>query len=277
MTALTRRSLIAGSAATAAAAAIATTPALAARPMSQFRPNGSAGVDHSAFDAILSRYVKRDGSAYNTFDYGGLKSGGQDALKTYIAALENVRPTTLSRNEAHAYWINFYNAATLDVVTDYYPVTSIKKINLGGGGLFGSGPWSRKLWTVDATELSLDDIEHRIVLAIFSDPMSHYGLNCASYSCPNLASTAYTAANIDGLLVQNAIDYVNHPRGVSVNSGRITSSRIYSWYADDFGGKSQLKRHWGNFAAPDHNAAIKAASLGRFVYDWSLNDASRPA
>ncbi len=274
MTGLTRRHLLASTTVATATAAIGLMPAQAARPITKFRPKGGGTVNHAAFDAILGTYVKRDAKAYNTIDYRGLKARAQGTLKSYVGALQAAQPSTLSANDAHAYWINLYNAATLVVVTDHYPVTSIKKINLGGGGLFGSGPWSRQLLTVEGVPLSLDDIEHRIVRPIFSDPMSHYGLNCASYSCPNLLWSAYTGRNIDGLLAQNARDYVNHARGVSVKSGRITSSKIYSWYAADFGGKSKLKRHWSGFAKPRHNAAISTASLGRFVYDWSLNDAA---
>jgi len=274
MTTLTRRHLLTGTTATLAATALGPVSVMAASPLTQFRPKGGGSVDHAAFDAILSAYVVQDANAYNTIRYRNLKTQGQRQLKSYIAMLQSVQPATLSINEAHAYWINLYNAVTLAVVTNHYPVTSIKKINLGGGGLFGSGPWSRKLVSVDGTDLSLDDIEHRIVRPIFSDPMSHYGVNCASYSCPNLFVRAYTGANVDAQLAQNARHYVNHRRGVSVKSGRITSSKIYSWYAADFGGKPRLKSHWGGFATPDHGKAINAASLGRFVYDWSLNDAS---
>lgn len=272
MTDPSRRSFLIAGATLAGAYVTAIPGARAARAIGQLRPRGSSGFDHLAFDALLRTHVKPDAEGYNRFDYRGLKSSGQGALKSYLVALQSVRPTTLSANEAHAYWINLYNAATLDVVTDYYPVSSIKNIKLGGGGLFGSGPWSKKLMTVEGVELSLDDVEHRVVRALFNDPMSHYGLNCASYSCPNLAVRAYTGANVDGLLAENARDYVNHARGVSVKSGRITSSRIYSWYAEDFGGKRRLKDHWGDFAEPQHKADINSASLGRFVYDWSLND-----
>ena len=274
MTNLTRRHLLTGTAATAAALTMSGPQALAASPIRKLRPRGSGSFDHSSFDALLQAYVKPDAQGYNRVDYRGLKSGGQGALKAYVSSLEAARPTGLSSAEAQAFWINLYNAKTLDVVVDRYPVTSIKKINLGGGGLFGSGPWSKKLMVVEGTELSLDDVEHRIVRPLFDDPMSHYGLNCASYSCPNLMTRAYTGANVKGLMAQSAVDYVNHPRGVTVKSNRIVASKIYSWYAGDFGGKRQLKSHWGQFAEPNHAAAISNASLGRFVYDWSLNDVS---
>ncbi len=267
-----RRRMLTGTTATAAVLLIGMRPVLAAAPLRQLAPRGSGGMDHSAFNAMLAAYVKPDAEGYNRVDYRGLKSGGHAALKSYVADLEAARPSTFSVDEAHAYWINLYNAKTLDVVLERYPVSSIKKINLGGGGLFGSGPWSKKLMSVEGTALSLDDVEHAIVRPLFNDPMSHYGLNCASYSCPNLATVAFTGGNVDGLLAANARDYVNHRRGVAVSKGRITSSKIYSWYAGDFGGRRKLKSHWGRFAAPDHAAAIRAASVGRFVYDWSLND-----
>lgn len=271
---LTRRQILSGATATAAFVAVGGRPVLAASPLRQFRPRGSGGFDHAAFDVLVQAHVKPDAQGYNRVDYRALKASGQGDLKAYIATLQNARPTSMSVAEAQAYWINLYNAMTLDVVLDRYPVTSIKNIKLGGGGLFGSGPWSKKLMTVEDVDLSLDDVEHRIVRPLFDDPMSHYGLNCASYSCPNLMTRAYTAGNIGQLLNQSAVDYVNHPRGVSVQARRIVASKIYSWYAGDFGGRRRLKSHWGNFARPDHGAAIKAASIGRFVYDWSLNDVS---
>ena len=267
-----RRRMLTGSGATAALLLVGMRPVLAAAPLRQFVPRGSGGVDHTAFDAVLAAHVRPDAQGYNRVDYRRLKAVGHAALKSYIETLEAARPSTFSAADAHAYWINLYNAKTLDVVLERYPVTSIKKINLGGGGLFGSGPWSKKLMIVEGVALSLDDVEHAIVRPLFGDPMSHYGLNCASYSCPNLAIAAFTGGNIGDLLEQNAGDYVNHRRGVAVGNGRITSSKIYSWYAGDFGGRRRLKSHWRRFAAPDHAAAIGAASVGRFVYDWSLND-----
>jgi hypothetical protein len=263
-----RRFVVAGLAALIASAALKPLPAMAA--MTGFRPKGQAKVDHARYDALLKSYVKSDANAYNRVDYGGVKAN-LSVLRDYIAALEAVDPVSLSRNEAHAYWINLYNAKTLEVVADAFPVKSIKKINLGGSGLFGSGPWKAKIITVNGTALSLDDVEHEIVRALFKEEMSHYGLNCASYSCPNLAARAYTGTNVDALLRESAIAYVNHPRGVSVENGRITASKIYSWYADDFGGKGKLKPHWQALANPDKATAIESASISGYDYDWSIN------
>lgn len=269
-TAISRRQVMAGAVALAAAAGIPA-GARAAAPLQRFRPAGAESYDHAALDALLSRHVKVGSDRYNRVDYRGL-AGDRAALKASIAAMQAAAPSRLSGREAHAWWINLYNAATLDIVLEHYPVRSIRDINLGGGGLFGRGPWSRALLEVEGEALSLDDIEHRIVLPIFGDPMSHYALNCASYSCPNLAGRAFTGADLDAMMARNAADYVNHARGVSVDGGRISASRIYSWYEADFGGRAGLKPHWLRFAEPAHGAAIEAATIGDFAYDWSLND-----
>lgn len=246
-------------------------PSFAKDAITKFKPTGSAKVDHSALSNILGAVVKRDSKGYHQVDYKVLK-GDVGPLKAYLAAMEKVNPVSLSVDEAHAYWVNLYNAVTLDIVVQHYPVSSIKKINLGGGGLFGSGPWSKPLITISGEALTLDDIEHRIVRAIFNDPMSHYGLNCASFSCPNLETEAYTGANINDKLAKSARDYIGHSRGVRVRNGKITASKIFSWYADDFGGEGNLKAHWAQFASADKAAEINAASIRNYTYDWSLND-----
>ena len=240
--------------------------------MRKFEPRGNASVDHSVFDRLLQSHVVPDGRGYNAVNYRRFRSDGLGELRSYLAVLEAVAPSALSRTEAHAYWINLYNAKTLEVVLEHYPVGSIRDIDLGGGGLFGRGPWSRKLLKVDGSELSLDDIEHEIVRPLFGDPLSHYGLNCASYSCPNLATRAYTGGNVDKLLAQGAAEYINHPRGVAVSKGRISASKIYSWYAGDFGGRGGLKPHWLAYARPAHAQQIEAASIGGYGYDWRLNE-----
>ena len=243
------------------------------RPIERFVPQGqtaAAAIDHAPFDALLQRHVVPDGEGLNRVDYEGLGKE-RAALDAYLAAMEAAAPSRMGADAAHAYWINLYNAKTLDVVLDAYPVDSIRRINLGGG-LFAIGPWKKDVLTVEGEALSLDDVEHRIVRAIFKDPMSHYGLNCASYSCPNLMTRAYTAENLHALLEASARDYVNHPRGVRVANGRIRASRIYRWYADDFGGEDELKAHWARFLLPDKAAAVEGAAIAGYDYDWRLND-----
>lgn len=261
----TRRHILVGS---AAASLVVMSPASAT--LNAFKPAGSGRFEHGAFDALLKTHVRPDGNGYNRINYSALKAD-KSKLDAVILSMTAIDPRSLSRSQAHAYWINLYNAVTLQVVVSHWPVGSIKKINLGGNGLFGSGPWKAKLVTVSGVELSLDDIEHEIVRPLFNDPLSHYGLNCASYSCPNLMPAAYTGDNLTQLLEANARDYINHNRGVSIAEGSITASNIYKWYGDDFGGRSKLKAHWQAYATPEKAKAIAAARIGDFIYDWSIN------
>lgn len=229
-------------------------------------------VDHRAFDRFLKKYVVRGRSGVNLVRYGSVSAADRQALRGYLSRMSQVRPTTLNRREQMAYWINVYNAVTLDVVLQKYPVRSIRQI----GSLFSRGPWKQKLFSVGGVKLSLDDIEHRILRPIFRDPRIHYGVNCASIGCPNLQRTAFTGANLNRLLNKGAREYVNHPRGARVDrNGRLRVSSIYRWFKVDFGGTDAgVIRHLSRYAGPALKA--KLATVRRISsdgYDWSINKA----
>ena len=116
----------------------------------------------------------------------------------------------------------------------HFPLASIGDINISPG-LFVRGPWGAKILTVEGEKLSLDDIEHRILRPIWKDNRVHYALNCASLGCPNLQPTAYTSENSEALLDNGARDFINHPRGVSIQKGKLQVSSIYVWFQEDFG------------------------------------------
>ena len=52
-------------------------------------------------------------------------------LDTVIQQIETTDVSQLSAVEQKAFWINAYNAITLKVVTDKFPVKSIRRINFG--------------------------------------------------------------------------------------------------------------------------------------------------
>jgi hypothetical protein len=125
---------------------------------------------------------------------------------------------------------------------------------------------------VNGTDLSLDDIEHGILRPIWKDPRIHYAVNCASMGCPNLAPEAYKAANLESMLENAARSYINHPRGLSRDGNRLLLSSIYSWYAEDFGGREGLKEHLLRYADDETRTMIEGSSGGfKYGYDWSLN------
>ena len=242
--------------------------------------NGSAptaGLAHGEWQAILDAYLRTDvPSGIHLFDYGGLKANRADRrrLQGYIAHLEAVDPRPLARDEQMAYWINFYNALTVETVVEDYPVDSIKRIHDGIVPL--SGPWGDKRATVAGQRLTLDNMEHDILRALWRDPRIHYAVNCASLGCPNLAPTVFTAATLEEMLEAGARSYINHPRGVDIvdeRSGVVSS--IYTWFQEDFGGsEAGVVEHLLRYAAPELAERLRNFEGGfEYEYDWDLNDA----
>lgn len=232
-------------------------------------------IDHGDWDRFLSAYVQADSDGLNRFDYRNVSAADKDALRRYIDRLGKVGVGKLNRQEQLAYWINLYNALTVDVVLAHFPVKSIRDIDISPGFL-ADGPWGKKLIAIDGEDLSLNDIEHRILRPIWRDPRVHYGVNCASVGCPNLLKTAYTGAAVDRMLDAAARGYVNTARGVRVGTDGLTVSSIYVWFRDDFGGNDQaVIDHLKRYAAPDLRAALDGrSSIDAHVYDWALNAAA---
>ncbi len=233
-----------------------------------------ATVDHSGWQALLDAYLAQHPSGVNRFDYAGLKAAPDDlaALNAYLDELQGMDPRTYSRLEQKAYWINFYNALTVKVVVDGYPVDSIKDIH--EGWIPFTGPWGDVHAEVAGQELTLDNIEHGILRPIWKDPRIHYAVNCASIGCPNLATTVYTAENTEALLEAGAREYVNHLRGVDiVDEEFMVLSSIYDWWVFDFGGSDEgVLAHLIEHADDELAAQLKDfAGAIDYAYDWDLN------
>lgn len=240
-------------------------------------PVSTTQVDHSAWDTLLTAYLRPQADGITRFAYTAVTADDRARLADYLRLLAATPVSGLRRDEQYAYWVNLYNALTIDVVLDHLPVESILDIGISPG-LFSHGPWGAKLVEVEGEMLSLDDIEHRILRPIWADPRTHYAVNCASLGCPNLAPEAFTAGNRERLLESGAHAYVNHPRGVSVDSrGRLTASSIYDWFAADFGGNEQgVLAHLARFADAPLAASLRSADgIRAYDYDWSLNGAPR--
>lgn len=235
-------------------------------------PGSTRTIDHGVWDGFLSRHVRADLKGLNRVDYVGVSPADKQALDGYVAKLERTDISRFDRPEQLAYWINLYNALTVKVVLDHFPVASIRDIDISPG-LFSSGPWGKKLAGVEGEMLSLDDIEHRILRPIWGDARIHYAVNCASVGCPDLLARAYTPADMDAVLTANARAYVNSRRGVTIAGGDIAVSSIYDWFAEDFGDSEEgVLRHLLLYAEGETKAALeKAKGIDGYFYDWSLN------
>ena len=233
-------------------------------------------VDHSQWDRFLARYVSTDAKGINRLDYSAVTAQDRAALRAYLAHLQSVTVTALSRDRQLAYWINLYNAKTVDLVLDAYPVASILDIK---DGLLPTGPWNREVVTVEGQTLSLNDIEHRIIRPVFNEPRIHYALNCAATACPNLAPKAWRAEGLDTDLSTAERAYVNDPRGLRIDpDGRLIASKIYAWFREDFGANdAEILARLQKSANPALRQQLSGRTrIDRYDYDWSLNDAALP-
>lgn len=236
-------------------------------------PASTETIDHSDWDRFLAAYLVPDRSGVNRVAYGRVTQADRQALDAYIDRLAALPISTYSRPEQYAYWFNLYNALTVQVILDHYPVASIRDIDISPG-LFADGPWRKSLLRIEGERVSLDDIEHRILRPIWQDPRIHYGVNCAAVGCPDLQPSAFTADNVDAMLDAAARDYVNDPRGWYMKGDRIVVSSIYIWFKPDFGSSdADVIEHLKQYSTPERAAELaNVKGIADSDYDWSLND-----
>ena len=239
----------------------------------------AATVDHGAWSRFLATYVVPGTDGVNRVAYRRVSTADRATLDGYVKALEAVDVDRLAGAEQMAFWINLYNALTVRVVLDHPKVESIRDIKLSSGFFSAGGPWDHPLAEVKGEALTLNDIEHPILRPIWRDPRVHYAVNCASIGCPNLARKAYGAKTLDADLEAAARAYVTDPRGLRLRpDGGFTASKIYAWFADDFGGDDGLRAHLLRYTIDQTRARLEAGGeIDAWEYDWSLNAAPMPA
>ncbi|WP_170785149.1 DUF547 domain-containing protein [Ruegeria lacuscaerulensis] len=231
-------------------------------------------VDHRDWTTFLNRYVAPDAQGVNRMAYGQVSADDKARLDGYIEDLQAVDPAALTRDQQLAYWINMYNAVTVDVILENYPVASIRDIK---DGPLSIGPWNRPIVTVAGQSLTLNEIEHRIIRPEFNEPRIHYALNCAAVGCPNLMDRAWQADTLERDFAAAEHAYINDPRGVRFNdNGGLILSKIFIWFREDFGPNEQaVLTYVRTVADPDLEARLQDVSrVSAYSYDWALNDAA---
>jgi hypothetical protein len=229
---------------------------------------------------VLKQHVAPAG-----FDYGGLKKD-RSTLDLYLAELRAVTPRELAgwtREQRFAFWINVYNAYAVDLVVRSYPVASIQSLNTAFAKV-----WERDVIPLNAfhpegkdDELSLDDVEHRILRPEFKDARVHAALNCASEGCPPLRAEAYVAERLSAQLDEQARSWLADPQRNRYDrtATRVLVSKIFEWFAEDFARDAGSVKGWiARYAPAEHAEWIAKASklkIEYLEYSWKLNDASR--
>lgn len=227
---------------------------------------GSNPPSHELWDQLVKKYVKSDGMV----DYPGFIAD-KDQLEKYLDLLSNNAPDreTWSREEQLAYWINAYNAFTVKLIADNYPVESIRDLGPKLKIPMIKDVWHYKFFKIGGKDSSLDEIEHGILRKEFDEPRIHFAINCASISCPPLHDEAFLAERIDEQLDFVARQFINDPSRNKIQQNRVEISSIFSWFKGDFTKNGSvidfLNRYSKVKISP--NASIK-----HLDYNWSLNE-----
>lgn len=222
---------------------------------------------HELWNKLVKEYAVKKGRQA-LLNYKQLKKN-QKTLDRYLEHLESTSQkdfSSFSSDQKLAFWINAYNAYTIKIVLDHYPVQSIQDIN---SGWFSSGPWKKEFISLLGKKMSLDDIEHEIIRKEFDEPRIHFAVNCASLSCPSLLQEAFIAEKLDEQLDIAAQNFLQNQSKNYLRGNTLYVSKIFKWYGDDF------KSKYGGFK----NYIIQSLSLPakdyeiKFNdYDWSLNE-----
>ncbi len=221
-------------------------------------------VDHHLFDQLLAKYINNE-----RVDYQGMQSEEQK-LDQYLALLDAADPGQLPADEQFAFYANAYNAYTIKLIVENYPVKSIKDL----GSLFKT-PWKKEFVKIGGQTYTLDTIEHDILRPQFQDPRVHFAVNCAAKDCPPLFPEAFLADRLDEQLDRNTRTFLNDPERTYIKGNTLYVSAIFKWFKEDFDNDPLnfiLKYAEGDFKkaldAQKGNIKIKYLS-----YDWSLNEA----
>jgi hypothetical protein len=244
------------------------------RSVDQVIPVGDAL--HADYSRFLARWVTPAGDV----DYAGIhaSSTARAELDNYLALLDGQLPAELATREQRlAYWINAYNAFTLDLLLDNYPLASIK--DLPDDPLRGYRRWKAAIHLAGGQRISLDAIEHKILRVEFNEPRIHFAIVCASRSCPKLRNEAYVATRIEEQLADQTRAFLDDRfRGLhSADQGRtLRISSLFQWFSDDFvAAEGAVLAFLLKHSSPETRALIAAAGrapqLRYLDYDWSLN------
>ena len=203
------------------------------------------------WDKMLDKYVFVNGRV----NYKDWKKE-QNELKKYIRTLEeNIPKKSWSKNDKLAYWINTYNAITIDLILDNFPVKSIKEIK---------NRFEKKLYK---KKYSLGDIEHKI-LRKMNEPRIHFAINCASKSCPKLLNESYNGRKLEEQLKAVTKAFLCNPKKNILKNNEVYLSRIFLWFSKDFGTKKEKI----NFISKYSGIKLTNPKIRYLAYDWSLNN-----
>ncbi|MCC7429674.1 DUF547 domain-containing protein [bacterium] len=222
----------------------------------------SFAFEHSKFHTILQKYVKNGFVSYKAL----LETKTDLAIfRSYLTELEKTETAKLNQNEKLAFWINVYNAYTIELILQNYPVKSIKKI-----GTLLKGPWDQEIVKVGGKKFTLNHVEHEILRKEFKEPRIHFAIVCASISCPNLLPKAFNSENTQILLDEAGKNFINDEAKNKYDKAKNTlyASAIFDWFSEDFKNSGGVVGVWNNYS----KTKLEKPEIKFLDYDWNLNE-----
>lgn len=218
-------------------------------------------ISHEIWDSLLRKHVTEEGNV----DYEGFIQDSAQ-FNQYLELLSKHHPNDKNWSDAErlAYWINAYNAFTVKLIIDHYPVESIKDIK--NGIPFVNTVWDIKFINIEKRTYDLNNIEHGIIRPKFKDPRIHMAVNCASISCPKLQDRAYTGDNLEEQLNKAAREFINNDAKNNITAEKAQLSQIFSWYRMDFKSVQDFINQYSDVKIS------KDTKIEYLDYNWGLND-----
>jgi len=227
---------------------------------------GTKPPSHQIWDELLRSSVKPDGMVdYKRFIQDKVK------LDQYLKLISENAPdrNTWSESEQLAYWINAYNAFTVKLIVDNYPVKSIRDLGPALKMPMINDVWHYKFFEIGGIETSLDEIEHGILRKEFDEPRIHFAINCASVSCPSLLNEAFVAGKLESQLSKVAAEFINDPRRNKIAGDQAQLSSIFSWFKEDFTKRGTLIDFLNRYSEVKMKPSARISYLD---YNWKLNE-----
>ncbi len=222
-------------------------------------------VDHSSWTSLLQKHVRTNGLV----DYKGFISDSQK-LNAYTELLSaNPPASSWSESDQIAYWINAYNAFTVKLIVDNYPVESIKDLNPTISIPTLRSVWTKEWFQIGGEDFSLDRIEHKILRKEFDEPRIHFAVNCASISCPVLRAEAFTGEKLDTQLTEQTRIFLEDETRNNISTSSVEVSKIFSWFGGDFKKNQTLIQFLNKYSTTEIEEDAKVSFM---TYDWNLND-----
>lgn len=220
-------------------------------------------LDVTPLQAVLQRHVDEQGRV----DYAALQDDA--SLGTFTAALATTAEPS-QPDAKMAFWINAYNALTLSLIAENYPLGSIRELD-------GGDPWNMRMFTVANQSVTLNHIEHQI-LRPMNDARIHAALNCASRGCPPLSTTPFTGEQLDTQLHSASARWLA-ANGIAIDTenASVRLSKIFDWYGEDFvvsdESKEQAAVRFATQYLPEQAAFLQSGeyTISYISYDWGLN------